>query len=91
MFLKNFPIYFSNNSLSLKAKTVQCLNEILCGTISKKEAKQFKDLIFNVLETTLKCFDKQDTDNLKICLDAIKDLSNCEPKILRKISKIFLF
>ena len=42
------------------------------------------DLIFNVLETTLKCFDKQDTDNLKICLDAIKDLSNCEPKILRK-------
>ena len=84
VFLKNFPIYFSNNSLSLKAKTVQCLNEILCGTISKKDAKQFKDLIFNVLETTLKCFDKQDTDNLKICLDAIKDLSNCEPKILRK-------
>ena len=83
-FLNNFNVYFKSNSLSLKAKTVQCLTEILCGTVSKKDVKQFKDLIFNVLETTLKCFNENDTDNLKICLDSIKDLSNCEPKILRK-------
>ena len=84
IFLSIFPIYFKSNSLSLKAKTVQCLTEILCGIATKKEVKQFKDLIFNVLETTLKCLNENDTDNLKICLDSIKDLSNCEPKILRK-------
>ena len=84
IFLTLFPAYFKSNSLTLKSKTVQCLTEILCGVVSKKEAKQFKDLIFNVLETTLKCFNENDNDNLKICLDAIKDLSNCEPKILRK-------
>jgi len=84
IFLSIFPIYFKSNSLSLKAKSVQCLTEILCGVVSKKEVKQFKDLIFNVLETTLNCLNANDTDNLKICLDSIKDLSNCEPKILRK-------
>ena len=84
IFLSIFPIYFKSNSLSLKSKTVQCLTEILCGIVSKKEAKQFKDLIFNVLETTLNCLNANDTDNLKVCLDSIKDLSNCEPKILRK-------
>ena len=84
IFLSIFPIYFKSNSLSLKSKTVQCLTEILCGIVSKKEAKQFKDLIFNVLETTLNCLNANDTENLKVCLDSIKDLSNCEPKILRK-------
>ena len=84
IFLSIFPIYFKSSSLSLKSKTVQCLTEILCGIVSKKEAKQFKDLIFNVLETTLNCLNANDTDNLKVCLDSIKDLSNCEPKILRK-------
>ena len=83
-FLTNFHVYFQSNSLSLKAKTVQCLTEILCGTLSKKEAKQFKDLMYNVLETTLKCFEQNDNENLKICLDSIRDVSNCEPKILRK-------
>ena len=83
VFLSTFPIYFKSNSLSLKSKTVQCLTEVLCGTLSKKEAKQFKDLIFNVLETTLICLQQHDNDNLKICLDSIKDLSNCEPKILK--------
>ena len=84
VFLSIFPVYFKSNSLSLKAKSVQCLTEILCGTVTKKEVKQFKDLIFNVLETTLACLKENDNDNLKICLDSIKDLSNCEPKILRK-------
>ena len=83
-FLTNFHVYFQSNSLSLKAKTVQCLTEILCGTLSKKEVKQFKDLMYNVLETTLKCFEQNDNENLKICLDSIRDVSNCEPKILRK-------
>ena len=84
LFLKNFTIYFKCNSLSLKAKTVQCINELLCSSLSKKEAKQFKDQIFSILETTYKCLQEHDMDNLKVCLDSIQDLSNCEPKILRK-------
>ena len=84
IFLKNFKVYFQCNSLSLKAKTVQCINELLCSSLSKKEAKQFKDQIFSILETTYKCLQEHDMDNLKVCLDSIQDLSNCEPKILRK-------
>ena len=84
LFLKNFKNYFSCNSLSLKAKTVECVNELLCSASSKKEVKQFKDFIFNILETTKLCLDQKDQDNLKICLDSIQDLSISEPKILRK-------
>ena len=84
LFLKNFKIYFSCNSLSLKAKTVECVNELLCSASSKKEVKQFKDFIFNILETTKLCLDNKDQDNLKICLESIQDLSISEPKILRK-------
>ena len=84
IFLKNFQIYFKCNSLSLKAKTVQCICELLCSTLTKKETKQFKDYIFYILETTLQSLQAHDMDNLKVCLDSIKDLSNCEPKILRK-------
>ena len=84
IFLSKFKNYFSCNSLSLKAKTVECVNELLCSASSKKEVKQFKDFIFNILETTKLCLDNKDQDNLKICLDSIEDLSIAEPKILRK-------
>jgi len=84
IFLKNFQVYFKCNSLSLKAKTVQCINELLCSALTKKETKQFKEYIFYILETTLKCLQEHDMDNLKVCLDSIQDLSNCEPKILKK-------
>jgi hypothetical protein len=53
----------------LKAKTFQCINVLLCSTLSKKEAKQFKDQIFSILETTYKCLQEHDMDNLKVCLD----------------------
>jgi hypothetical protein len=76
IFLKNFQVYFKCNSLSLKAKTVQCINELLCSALTKKETKQFKEYIFYILETTLKCLQEHDMDNLKVCLDSIKDLSN---------------
>ena len=84
IFLKNFTVYFKSNSLSLKAKTVQCINELLCSSLNKKETKQFKDYVFYILETTLRCIEGHDMDNLKVCLDSIQDLSNCEPKLLRK-------
>ena len=84
IFLKNFENYFSCNSLSLKAKTVECVNELLCSASTKKEVKQFKGFIFKILETAKLCLEQKDQDNLKICLDSIKDLSIAEPKILRK-------
>ena len=84
LFLEKFKTYFSCNSLSLKSKTVECVNELLCSASSKKEVKLFKDYIFNMLETTKLCLDQKDQDNLKICLDSIQDLSISEPKILRK-------
>jgi len=84
LFLNCFKLYFKSNILSLKAKTVECINELLCSTSSKKESKKFREFIFYILETTLQCLNEHSTENLKLCLDSLNDLSNCEPKILRK-------
>ena len=84
---EGIPIFlncFKSNILSLKAKTVECINELLCSTSSKKESKKFREFIFYILETTLQCLNEHSTENLKLCLDSLNDLSNCEPKILRK-------
>ena len=91
VFLNCFSIYFKSNILSLKAKTVECINELLCSTSSKKESKKFREFIYYILETTLQCLKEHSSENLKICLDSLNDLSECEPKILRKsFSDIFI-
>ena len=84
MFINKFKIYFSSNNLSLKANTVDCVSEILSIVSSKKEKKQFKDIIFNILETTKLCLEQKDEENIKICLDSLEDLATREPEILRK-------
>ena len=91
VFLNCFSIYFKSNILSLKAKTVECINELLCSTSSKKESKKFREFIYFILETTLQCLKEHSSENLKICLDSLNDLSEYEPKILRKsFSDIFI-
>ena len=91
VFLNCFSIYFKSNILSLKAKTVECINELLCSTSSKKESKKFREFIYYILETTLQCLKEHSSENLKICLDSLNDLSEYEPKILRKsFSDIFI-
>ena len=84
MFINKFKIYFSSNSLSLKANTVDCVSEILSSVSSKKEMKQFKDIIFNILETTKLCLEQKDEENIKICLDSLEDLATRVPEILKK-------
>ena len=91
VFLNCFSIYFKSNILSLKAKTVECINELLCSTSSKKESKKFREFIYYILETTLQCLKEHSSENLKTCLDSLNDLSEYEPKILRKsFSDIFI-
>ena len=84
LFLAAFKKYLSCDSLSIKAKTVECVTELLCSASTKKEVKQFKDFIFDILKTTKLCLEQNDQDNLKICLESIQDLSISEPNILRK-------
>lgn len=84
LYIKSFHAYFKSNSLSLKANTVDCLTEMLSCALSKKEAKQYKELVFYILETTLQCFTANDGENLGICLESLQDLADVEPRLLRK-------
>ena len=84
LFLNKFKIYFESNSLSLKANTVDCVTELLSSVSSKKEMKQFKEIIFNILETTKSCLEQKDEENIKICLDSLEDLATRVPEILKK-------
>ena len=84
VFLKCFNTYFQSNNLSLKSKTVKCINELLCSSLEKKEIKQFKEFIYYILQTTLACLENKDNNNLKICLESLNDLADSKPKILRK-------
>lgn len=52
--LTTFKNYFATDSLSLKAKTVQSIAEIV-SICDKKDTKQFREFVFCMLETTLKC------------------------------------
>ena len=84
LFLNKFKIYFASNSLSLKSNTVDCVTELLSSVSSKKEMKQFKEIIFNILETTKSCLEQKDEENIKICLDSLEDLATRLPEILKK-------
>ncbi len=92
VYVAAFSTYFASDNLSLKTKTVQAIGEILC-IVRKKDSKKFKDFIFYILETTLKCFEKgiSEENNLKLCITAISDLATAEPNILRKsFSDLFI-
>lgn len=50
----------------------------------QRKHQKFKDLIFNILQTILKCFEAEDTDNLKLTLFALSDLAQIQPAMLKK-------
>jgi hypothetical protein len=92
LYITAFTKYFTSDNLSLRTKTVQAITEILC-VVRKKDSRKFKDLIFYVLETTLKTLEQglNQENNLKICLTALADLSSAEPNILKKsFSDLFI-
>ncbi len=84
VFISGFKKYFQEGTLEIQTNSVEAICEILAGNLSKENTKKFKDLIFNILQTILKCFELNDTDNLKLTLFALSDLSQVQPAMLKK-------
>ena len=83
-FIEGFKKYFKEGTLEMQTNSVEAICEILAGHLSKENTKKFKDLIFNILQTVLKCFESNDCDNLKISLFALSDLAQIQPAMLKK-------
>ena len=84
VFIDGFKKYFKEGSLEIQTNSVEAICEILGGYLSKENTKKFKDLIYNILETILKCYNSNDTDNLKLTLFALSDLAQVQPAMLKK-------
>jgi hypothetical protein len=84
IFINGFKTYFKDGTLEIQTNSVEAICEILAGNLSKENTKKFKDLIFDILKTILKCFEANDTDNLKITLFALSDLAQIQPAMLKK-------
>jgi hypothetical protein len=68
LYIAAFKNYFNSGINSLKTKTVEAICEILC-IVRKKDAKKFKELTYNILETTLKCLhDPNEENNVSVIL-----------------------
>jgi hypothetical protein len=63
LYVSVFKNFFNSDDLSLKTRTVQAIAEVLC-IVRKKDSKKFKDFIIHILETTYKCFEKGDENNV---------------------------
>ena len=84
VFIDGFKKYFAEGSLDIQTNSVEAICEILAGYIDKANSKKFKDLMFNILKTVLKCFEANDINNLKISLFALSDLAQVQPALLKK-------
>ena len=51
-----FRMYFKSNNMNLRTKSTEAVTEIL-ALVSKKDAKKFKEFMFYILETCLKCME----------------------------------
>ena len=83
-FIEGFKKYFAEGSLEIQTNSVEAICEILAGNLSKENTRKFKDLVFNILKTILKCFEEKDCDNLKLTLFALSDLAQIQPAMLKK-------
>ena len=84
VFIHGFKNYFKEGNLEIQTNSVEAICEILAGYLSKENTRKFKDLIFNILQTILKCFEAENTDYLKLTLFALSDLAQVQPAMLQK-------
>ena len=84
VFIEGFKKYFQDGNIEITTNSVEAICEILAGNLSKENTKKFKDLIFNILETILKCYEMNNYDNLKLTLFALSDLAQVQPAMLKK-------
>ncbi|MCQ2818387.1 MAG: hypothetical protein MJ252_14060 [archaeon] len=90
LFINGFNNFFKSNFLSIKAYSSLAICEILTGISDKKFKKEFKNFIFNCLQTILECLNQKDESNLKLSLFALNDLAQMQPGLLNKnFSDIF--
>ena len=59
-FIEGFKKYFAEGSLEIQTNSVEAICEILAGNLSKENTRKFKDLVFNILKTILKCFEEKE-------------------------------
>ena len=84
VFIAGFNKYFQEGSLDLQTTSTEAICEILSENLGKANTKKFKDLVFNILKTVLKCLEANDVDNLKISLFALSNLAQFQPAMLKK-------
>jgi len=84
VFIEGFKNYFEKGTIDIQTNSVEAICEILSGNLSKDNTKKFKNLVFNILQTILKCFESNDSDNLKLTLFALSDLAQVQPAMLKK-------
>ena len=84
VFIEGFKNYFEKGTIEIQTNSVEAICEILSGNLSKENTKKFKNLVFNILQTILKCFESNDSDNLKLTLFALSDLAQVQPAMLKK-------
>ena len=84
VFISGFDKYFQEGSIELQTTSTETICEILSENLGKENTKKFKNLIFYILKTVLKCFEANDMNNLKISLFALSNLAQFQPAMLKK-------
>ena len=84
VFISGFDKYFQEGSIDLQTTSTETICEILSENLGKENTKKFKNLIFYILKTVLKCLEANDINNLKISLFALSNLAQFQPAMLKK-------
>ena len=84
VFISCFNKYFQEGSIDLQTTSTEAICEILSENLGKANTKKFKDLVFYILKTVLKCLEANDVDNLKISLFSLSNLAQYQPAMLKK-------
>lgn len=81
--LERMTVFMKCDNLQIASKSVKTISE-MSFYASKKEIKAYKDIIFPILEVTLKCFSSNNENELKTCCKAIIEMSTENTGLLFK-------